>query len=228
MPSSPATRRITLVAVALGIACAIGSGPALAQEVRRIALAPVAGAAAMPDSTAASSRIEALVTRHLAKAGFETVPSGEAGGIRARLLDSVGGYYSRLTGEVIEEKYRAVEAGTLAALRDRLGADAWLRLELIAVPADFSGGKARWDGASEGVAPVGRGTVTALSLSAVLLREYGDTIFAGRGGIQVLQKIKSSRIVEVPAEKLLADEGRLDRAVRLVVDSIRVRLRPKA
>jgi hypothetical protein len=75
---------------------------------------------------------------------------------------------------------------------------------------------------------VGRGTVTALSLSAVLLREYGDTIFAGRGGIQVLQKIKSSRIVEVPAEKLLADEGRLDRAVRLVVDSIRVRLRPKA
>jgi hypothetical protein len=209
------------------MAMAMGWEAALGQESRRIALSPVAGVAAMPDSMAASARIEGLVAGRLAKAGFESVPAVEAGGIRRRLLDSVGGYYSRLTGEIVEEKYRAVEAGTLAALKEQFGADSWLRLELVAVPADFSGGKARWDGASEGVAPVGKGTVMALSLQGVLLQGYGDTLFAGRSGIQVLQKVKDYQIVPVPAAKLLADRDRVERAARMLVDSIRTRLRQK-
>jgi hypothetical protein len=226
MRTSPALDRIALVSGAFAVVTAMGAGSASAQELRRIALSPVAGASAMTDSAAASARIEDLMARRLVKAGFETIPAGEAGGIRAHLLDSVGGYYSRLTGEIIEEKYRAVEGGTIAMLRDRLGAHAWLRLELVVIPADFSGGKARWDGASEGVAPVGKGTVMALSLRAVLLRGYGDTLFAGRGGIQVLQKVKDYRIIEVPQAKLLSDKDRVDRAVKMVVDSIQARLRP--
>jgi len=220
-------RRIGVICAALTMAAAIGPDAALGQEIRRIALSPVEGASVRPDSMAASARIEELVARRLVKSGFETVPAIEAGGIRTRLLDSVGGYYSRLTGEVIEEKYRAVEAGTLGELKDRLGADAWLRLELVAVAADFSGGKARWDGASEGVAPVGKGTVMALSLRAVLLRGYGDTLYAGRAGIQVLQKVKDYRIVPVPPAKLLADEDRMEKAARMLVDSLALRVRQK-
>jgi hypothetical protein len=219
-----ALRRIIVISALLAMVAASDPEGAEAQEIRRIALSPVAGASVRPDSTAASTRIEELVARRLVKTGFETVPAAEAAGIRSRLLDSVGGYYSRLTGEIVEEKYRAVEAGTLATLKDRLGADAWLRMELVAVPADFSGGKARWDGASEGVAPVGKGTVMALSLRGVLLRGYGDTLFAGRAGIQVLQKVKDYRIVPVPPVKLLADKERLERAAAMLADSIRARL----
>jgi hypothetical protein len=216
--------RSTLISGLLVMAAATIPEAALGQAIRRIALSPVAGASVRPDSTAASTQIEELVARRLVKAGFETVPATEAAGIRSQLLDSVGGYYSRLTGEIVEEKYRAVEAGTLATLKDRLGADAWLRLELVAIPADFSGGKARWDGASEGVAPVGKGTVMALSLQGVLLRGYGDTLFSGRAGIQVLQKVKDYRIVPVPPAKLLADKERLERAAAMLADSIRARL----
>ena len=216
--------RSTLIPGLLVMAAAAIPEAAPGQAIRRIALSPVAGASVRPDSTAASTRIEELVAGRLVKAGFETIPAAEAAGIRSQLLDSVGGYYSRLTGEIVEEKYRAVEAGTLATLKDRVGADAWLRLELVAVPADFSGGKARWDGASEGVAPVGKGTVMALSLQGVLLRGYGDTLFAGRAGIQVLQKVKDYRIVPVPAAKLLADKERLERAAAMLADSVRARL----
>lgn len=212
---------------AFALATAFGVNGVTGQEPHRIALSPVVGSSVRPDSVAVSTRIEQLVARRLSKAGFETVPAVEAAGIRARLLDSVGGYYSRMTGEIVEEKYRAVEAGTLAALKDRLGADAWLLLELVAATADFSGGKARWDGASEGVAPVGKGTVMALSLRGILLGGYGDTLFAGRAGIQVLQKVKDYQIVRVPPAKLLADDDRVEKATRMLVDSLRVRVRQK-
>jgi hypothetical protein len=214
--------------VTLAVALAIGAAPAPAQAIRRIALSPLGGFSALPDTTATRDRVEQQFATRLVQAGYESVPAAESAAIRRSLLDSVGGYYSRLTGELIEAKYLAVEGGTMTALRDRFGTDAWLRLYLVAVPADFSGGKARWDGTSEGVAPAGHGTVMALSLAAILLRDVSDTLFVGRSGIQVLQKVEDGELVPVKPAKLLTDQGRIDRACKALVDSLVARLRPKA
>ncbi len=212
--------------LALSAAAATGvappAPPAPPAPLQTIALSPVEIPDGLDDPGPVRALFDSLLAAELARAGFTVVPSHEAGGLWKRFVDSVHGFYSALTGELVEEKYRAVMGGTLRELKDRFHADAWLRPEIDVVAVDFEGGKARWDGTDEGVGSGTSGTVPALSLAVVALDMDGKEIYTGRGGIQVLRK----GFKDVSREKLFKDAKRNLKALHLAIDSLLVRRSP--
>ncbi len=205
--------------LALTVAAATGVPPAALQT---IALAPLETPDGLDNPEPVRALFDSLLTGELTRAGFTVVPSREAGAIWTRLVDSVQGFYSALTGELVEEKHGAVVNGTLRELKERFHTDVWLRPEIDVVAVDFEGGKARWDGTDEGVGSGTSGTVPALSLAVVALDMDGKTIYAGRGGIQVLRK----GFKDVSRDKLFQDAKRNLKALHLAIDSLLLRRSP--
>ncbi len=238
--------RLLSVGFILALSAAAATGvapPARPAPLQTIALSPVGIPDGLDDPGPVRALFDSLLAAELARAGFTVVPSHEAGGLWKRFVDSAGftvvpsheagglwkrfvdsvqGFYSALTGELVEEKYRAVMGGTLRELKDRFHADAWLRPEIDVVAVDFEGGKARWDGTDEGVGSGTSGTVPALSLAVVALDMDGKEIYTGRGGIQVLRK----GFKDVSREKLFKDAKRNLKALHLAIDSLLVRRSP--
>jgi hypothetical protein len=124
-------------------------------------------------------------------------------------VDSVQGYYDPITGEIVDSEYQAVHDGTLQELVGRLGARFWLRPFLEVLPVDFDGGKARWDGTSEGV-PARSGTLPAFSLVVSLEDSAGNEVVNGRGGIQLAAKEPNRPVAR---DKLFKDTNRVRKAV---------------
>jgi hypothetical protein len=168
----------------------------------------------------ALAAVESAIAERLAGAGFTVVPSAESGAAWERLMREVGGFYDPITGDTVAVKYRTVGDGTVRELAARPGATLWLRPSLEVVVAQWKGGKASWDGASEGVSPIGKGRVPALTLVVAVEDTSGTIVATGRGGIQVLSKVKGSRFVDVPVEKLLADDKRVVKAAGLALEPL--------
>ena len=208
----------TCLALLLALAGARVRGPS---PLKTIALSPVRTPDGLDDPEPARALFDSLLAAELGRAGLTVIPPSETGAIWKRLVDSVQGFYSALTGELVQAKYAAVMTGTLRDLRERFHVDAWLRPSIQVIPVDFEGGKARWDGASEGVGSGTSGTVPALSLVVTVSDTAGTEIYAGRGGIQVLRK--GSKVV--PRDKLFKDTKRNLQALHLAIDSLIARAR---
>ena len=183
--------------------------------IKTIALSPVRVPDGLEDPEPASALYDSLLAAELGEAGLTVIPSREAGAIWRHFVDSVQGYYSALTGELVQAKYDAVMKGTRRALNERYRVDAWLRAAIQVVDVRFAGGEAIWDGTSEGMGGGSTGTVRALSLVVSVLDTAGTEIYTGRGGIQVLSKGSKA----VSREKLFKDKKRNREALHLAIDS---------
>jgi len=210
--------RLTCLTFTLALVAAAGSGVG---AIKIIAVSPVEIPDGLADPQPARALFDSLIAAELMRAGLTVVPAHEADVIWKRLVDSVQGFYSALTGELVETKYRAVMTGTPRELRDRFQVDAWLRPEVELLSVDFEGGKARWDGTSEGMGSGSSGSAPALSLVVSVLDAAGTEIYAGRGGIQVVRKGSK----EVSRDKLFKDSKRNLQAVHLAIDSLLARVR---
>lgn len=205
--------RVALLAILLAGVCRTAAGA----DGTVVALHPLDVPYGLEAPASAVVGAETAISERLAAAGFTVVPSVESGTSWERRLKEVGGFYDPITGDTVAVKYRAVRDGTVRELAVRFGATVWLRPSLELVVAQWKGGKASWDGASEGVAPVGKGHVPALTLVIVVEDTSGAIVSAGRGGVQVLSKVKGGRFVRVPADRLLADHRRVVKAVDLAL-----------
>jgi len=179
-----------------------------------IALHPLDVPSGLPDPAAARARIEAAITGRLRVAGWTVVPSAESEQAWQTRVQAVGGFYDAFTGDTVRSKYDEVHLGALRELAARHGATAWLRPSVEVMVVEWKRGKARWDGVTEGVSPVGSGRVPALSLVIAVEDTSGTVTAEGRGGLQVLSKVKGGgRYQDVPPDKLLTDPKRLAKAV---------------
>jgi hypothetical protein len=211
--------RVRRTYIVLTLAAALASAREAA-PIKTIALSPTRLPDGLENPEPVQVLFDSLLAGELGRAGLTVIPSTEAGAIWKRLVDSVQGFYSAITGERVEAKYRAVMDGTRHGLTGRFHADAWLRPRIEVVPVDFEGGKARWDGASEGMGNGSSGTVPALSLVVSVSDTSGTDIYSGRGGIQVLSKGSKN----VPRDKLFRDSKRNHQALHLAIDSLVARL----
>ncbi|PYP51799.1 MAG: hypothetical protein DMD45_06825 [Gemmatimonadetes bacterium] len=210
--------RLTCLAFTLAVALAAARGAA---PIKTIALSPTRLPDGLDNPEPVRDLFDSLLAGELAHAGVTVIPSTEAGAIWKRLADSVHGFYSAITGERVEAKYRAVMDGTRRELADRFHADAWLRPRIEVVPVDFQDGKARWDGASEGMGRGSSGTAPALSLVVSVSDMSGTEIYSGRGGIRVLSKGSKN----ISRDKFFEDSKRNLQALHLAIDSLAARLR---
>src|SRR2546425_630769 len=206
-----ATCVVSLAAIAIA-----GVATRHADAIKTVALSPLDVPDGLENPEPVRALFDSLITSELVRAGLTVIPSREVGAVWRRLMDSVHGFYSPITGERVPEKYDAVRSGTLRDLKERFHADAWLRPRIQVVPVDYAGGKAFWDGASEGVGSGTSGTVAALTLVVALSDTTGSDVYIGRGGIQVLRKGSK----EVSRDKLFKDTKRNLQALHLAVDSL--------
>ena len=202
--------------VCLAVLAVAGVATRHAASIKTVALSPLDVPDGLENPEPVQALFDSLITSELVHAGLTVVPSREVGAIWRRLVDSVHGFYSPITGERVQEKYDAVRTGTLRDLKEHFHADAWLRPRIQVVSVDYTGGKAYWDGASEGAGSGTSGTVTALTLVVALCDTTGSDIYIGRGGIQVLRKGSK----EVSRDKLFKDTKRNLQALHLAVDSL--------
>lgn len=212
----PANALVPAIFVA---AVAAAQGPVIALQPLDLPLEP-------GEAGVARAMLEREISARLAAAGYTVVDPADVGEAWERRLRDAGGFFDPLTGDTLLAKYRAVREGTMRELRDRFGATAWLRGRVETVLAPWRGGKAQWDGASESVAPVGEGRVPALSLAIAVEDSVGEIRAAGRGGLQVLAKVRGGHYERVPAEKLFQDARRVARAVDLALGPLLGERRP--
>jgi hypothetical protein len=179
---------------------------------------------------------DSLVVVQLEAAGFAIIRPETTAAVWRHIRDSVGGFYDRYTGRLLDDKLGAVTVGTLALLRERYHAAAWLRPFVTLVHAPFAGGKVKWDGVEEGSGGRGglggfllgehSGTLPALSFTVFLDDSAGRTIYHGVGGLQLAARLEEGRIVDMPPDSLLTDDAAIVRAVHLALDSLPTGFRP--
>ncbi|HZH40240.1 MAG TPA: hypothetical protein VFD85_04485 [Gemmatimonadales bacterium] len=163
---------------------------------------------------------DSLILAQLESAGITVIAPGVTAATWQRVRDSLGGYYDRFSGRVVAEKYQAVEAGTLAALRRDYRVTAWIRPLVAEVRAPFRGRTARWSGVEEGSGwGIGDGFLPALTLIIPVFDSAGSSVLAGTGGIQIVLKADGE------APPLLQDTSRIARAVRLAMGPVLLMLR---
>jgi hypothetical protein len=209
--------RVRLVVLALTLALSAAAAMGVSSP-KTIAVSPLEIPDGLDNPEPVRTLFDSLIAAEVQGSGFTVVPSAETGAIWKRLVDSVHGFYSALTGELVRDKYTAVVSGTSRELQDRFHAEVWLRPRIDVVAVRFEGGKARWDGADEGVEGGANGTVPALSLVVFAANMGGEQLYQGRGGIQVLRK--GSGLKEVPRDKLFKDTKRNLKALHLALDSL--------
>lgn len=186
----------------------------------------------------ARSAFDPVIEASLTGMGYHVVPPAVTDSVWNHLRDSLGGFYDPFTGRVVREKFEAVYEGTRRALREDLGADAWMQPAIETVSPGFGGGEARWHGMKEetggrgGLAGllIGRttGMLNAISL-AIRIEDTldGDLLYGRYGGIQLTSKLVSGELLAIDPDSLLRDETRIGAAVTFALDSLVARWPPR-
>src|SRR5437763_14249049 len=125
--------RVGLARRALTFAVAITAARSVVPP-KTIALSPTGLPDGIDDPEPVRALFDSLLAGELARAGVTVIPSAEAGAIWKRRVDSVQGFYSAITGERVEAKYRTVGGGTRGEPGGRWAADAWVRPGVQGVP----------------------------------------------------------------------------------------------
>ncbi len=230
-------RRRWLVGLGAGLATAGWGGAGVAgprQGIKTIALTSVGLPHDYGNIPGAREKFDSLIAERLRAAGFTVVPPQISESIWTHVRDSTGGFFDTYTGKRIEAKYAVVRTATMAALRSQYQADAWLHPVIRVVGARFTGGKVKWHGTEEqSGAPGGlggflfgskTGAVPALSLFVFVEDMEGKDLYAGVGGIRLVERIQGDRFVPVPRDSLFGDGARNAAAIHLALDSLPLHL----
>lgn len=209
-------------------------GPALLvpqadiEKVKTIAIAPASVSisrmiAGLPE------RIESALSRALTKAGFFVVPAGVYRSAYELALEKAGGFYDPVTGEVVEERRRAVSSAVLDELHMKSNVDAVIFPDALEVVAEQDGGRATWDGVTQSIAQSESALaklnaagvdkvsfIPAVSIAVRLVDLNDRDLYRKQSGVQLLRRFAVMNMVDVPdAEIFVAPHG--DKAIGLVL-----------
>lgn len=207
-------------------------------KIKTIALAPVGVPDDLEDAEPVKATFASLVEAKLRAAGFAAVPAREYAALQKSMAEQVGGLFDPATGRRDEAKVRTIREYVVRELNTKFQADAVLYPSIRSVKATFTQSRAKWDGASEWLAPGGlggvlffanehnSGTVGALSLIVVIRTVQGPDVYAHAGGIQVRSRLSGPKLsgvrdfVPVPRSELFVDEKRNAEAVDIALGSL--------
>jgi hypothetical protein len=201
--------------------------------IRTIAIGEVGVPSGLTDPEGVRSRLSALLAEELTAMGFTVIPTEEVNRVARAIRDAAGPLFDPATGRPDSVRLAAMGEQFSAAVRDSLGANAFLDPDVVVRPAPFVSGKARWDGATQEVQSFGstllmamggvrkEGVVSALSLRVNILdRPGGQLLYQSFGGLEVLA---NHRLQPVPYSELFQDQGRAPHAVRVAIAPLRDR-----
>lgn len=210
--------RLLVLVVLVGLVAPSG---VTGQRTRKgVALSPLSVPEGF-DSLPHAAVLDSLLTALLTSAGYDVLPSTDAGGVWKHLVDSTAGLFSPTTGALDSVKYRAVHTGVLRELLARHGAVYWLRDSLAVAIIPWDVGIARWDGQSERVGPSDRGgTVAVLTLVLAVEDPDGTVVATGRGGLQALFHFQGDCVCAVPRDQILANGKFLRQGVQAALQML--------
>jgi hypothetical protein len=196
-------------------------GEVLARTHRVVVARPPPGwRSAIPEE--AIQRYQRLIQEELAPLKWELTESARPVELVDAALRASQGLYDPMTGKLDTARLLELRKSALAQLDISPVPDAILWVGFERQTVAYHHGNAVWDGASQsaltlgpashGLASQGQdGVVGALSL-VVELRTLDDTLlYAGRGGVQLVQQVRGSKKVELAPVELFQDAAR-DRA----------------
>jgi hypothetical protein len=208
---------------------------------RTIGLMPIKVDRIVPHAEEMVAQLEPIIIERLRSGGFTVVPPGAMREIRARGVATLGGLYDPMTGIASPDRLEALQEFSQHEYRLRHPVDAILVAEVMRRPAALNLGAAEWDGVSEqvstesaitallqhalGAAPTPR-EVRALSLAVKLVDVQGKTLYAGYGGLLVLEyRALSGAVIPYDLSAAdphfdLADPAVLSRALAVSLDPL--------
>jgi hypothetical protein len=195
----------------------------LRARVRRVALLPPRLPEWLGDRPDARSTIEDEVSRFFSAAGFELIESAAYQAEYDRLNREAGGIYDVVTGELREDRARAVHESALREVVSKRSADGHVLIEVIDRSAEFFRKRATWDLVTDSTNHSGEGSLPALSLQVRMVDAAGATLFMRRGGIQLTSYSVPERGPVLPRVRpadLLRDPARIRRAAHLITQPL--------
>lgn len=171
------------------------------------------------------------IVRRLKRKGYKVIEPDAYKAIKEPLKASMGGMYDPETGELLEEKYEALNEHVKREYLSKYDVDAILISAIVVVKASWNRNIASWHSVTQSStgregfwanfnAPQAYGTVPALSLLVVLEDTNGEDYYANFGGIQLAQLINGTRFVDVPKYQLLSKRLKNKNAVSIAMDPL--------
>lgn len=240
MPSAASLRIVLIVATVASCA----GGPKVVDDVdpfnipredfRRttkiVGLADVQIPDGMPEPELISDNFRGLIEDRLRGAGYTLVTPQQYKTIWQSFEEQTGGFIDVETGERDHRAIALAMTGTLKQLDAGIALDAILIPTVVVVEAPFGGGRAVWHDTWQPIktgsvvkgffAGSPEGTMGALSLKLTAVDTDGVTLYEKSGGIEVLSKLFGKEFVLVPRDELFTNQGRIEKAVRIVVDPL--------
>jgi hypothetical protein len=159
-------------------------------------------------------RYMSLIQSELAPLGWELIESARPGELLDAAMQTSKGLYDPMSGELDRARLLQLRRSALAQLDSSPAPDAILWVRFDEAPVEYHHGTAVWDGASQSAITLGSGSrdsgyidgmVRALTLT-VELRGPDDTVlYAGRGGVQLLQYVRGYGNMDIAPTALFKD-----------------------
>jgi hypothetical protein len=209
--------------------------------IKTIAVMPVAVTTVVPDADGVAARYESQIVARLTGAGFSVIPPSAMREIRERTKATLGGLYDPMTGEPIDERFKAFSEFSVNEYRATYKFDALLGSWIIVRSAEFSLNSASWDGIDDSTNgrsgweifwPFGAaaaasdysGRIPALSFGVRLQNPNGKILYVGVGGLQVLGYLTAgwepTRLGKIDPKLIMTDPARDARALSLALDPL--------
>lgn len=201
----------------------------------RIAVQRVFLPGPLKTKTEAGRLIDSLIWARLDSMGYSLVSPDSTEAMHQHAVDSVGGLFDPVTGQVDRRKAAAAEHLYLELMARDAGVDFALTPSIVVEPVSFRGSKVEWLGTSEGTgAPGGveaaflgtyEGRLAALDFRLVIDHRTGGEVYWRTTGIQLAQKVGKGDLVMVPLDSMLTDRGRVVASVELAMQPLPDRVR---
>jgi len=195
------------------------------KQFNTIALSPVDADAQLQMPDGVGEMIEAEVTKHLQKRGYNVIPSSVLGGIRKAMEEQVGGFENAETGRIDIEKMQAVRTHSIRELwfRHELDAIATVRVSASQVPLEND--SVKWDGARQTIEREGKrlkyqGQIVASSVSFAVYDQSDRVMYLNYGGLEALMMRDHEQLVPLPSDRYFKDEKRIRKAAQIAMSPI--------
>jgi hypothetical protein len=196
-----------------------------------IGLASVDMIEGLPDPEPVLAEFDSLLAAGLQRLGYSVIRPQEYEAIWAKLAVEAGGFIDPETGARDEKRMAVAMFETIEELRADFEIDAVMFPDIVVVEAQFAGGRAVWDGASQKIQTGGamssftsgsqHGVLGALSFRLSMRGPGGAPVFLNSGGIEVLDKLSGKEFISVPRQELFADKKRNQEAVKTALEPLK-------